>query len=189
MKDKIKTIIKESIETNEKLLQGQLDNIQHATEAVIASLKKGKKILAFGNGGSAACAQHMVCEFVGRFRLERPPLRAISLTTNTSSLTAISNDYDFQESFSRQIQALGEKDDVAIGISTSGASKNVLAAVKKANSLGLKTICLAGGDGGDLAKIAKFSIIVPSKNTPRIQESHELIAHIICEIAEKALST
>lgn len=184
MKELIKNIIRESIKVKEGLHGLEAENIEKAARTVIESLKAGGKILVFGNGGSAADSQHMVAELVGRFRKERRPLSAIALTTNTSSLTALANDYGYDVTFSRQIEALGRKNDVAIGISTSGNSKNVIEAIRKAKSLGLKTVGLVGGDGGKLGKECDISVIVRSKDTPRIQESHLMIGHIICELVE-----
>jgi len=188
MKDKIEQIIKESILVKQGLLKSQTANIQKAAELIISSLKKGGKLLVCGNGGSAADAQHIAAEFVGRFKKERKALPAIALTTDTSILTAIGNDYGYDFTFKRQAEALANKNDVLLGISTSGNSKNVIEAVEFANKIGMVTIGLTGGAGGKLAKLAKHSIIVPSSDTPRMQESHILIAHIICELAEDSVS-
>ncbi|MCX5706188.1 MAG: SIS domain-containing protein, partial [Candidatus Omnitrophica bacterium] len=140
----------------------------------------------FGNGGSASDAQHIAAELVGRFRKERKGLAAISLTTNTSILTSLANDYGYDIVFARQIEALAEKFDLAIGISTSGKAKNVALGIKQAKKMGLKTIGLTGGDGGELAKLVDISLIVPSSVTARIQEAHITIGHIICELIEEA---
>ncbi len=148
-------------------------------------LKSGGKLLLFGNGGSAADAQHLAAEFVGRFRAERRALPAIALTTDASILTAVGNDYGFDQIFSRQIQALGEANDVAIGISTSGNSPNVIAGMQEASKQKLKTIGLAGNDGGAVAKAADVRIVISSANTARIQECHITIGHILCELVEK----
>ncbi len=150
-------------------------------------LLAGGMILFCGNGGCAADSQHLAAEFVGRFILERQALPALALTTNSSILTAVGNDYGFEQVFSRQIQALGRPGDVAIGISTSGNSPNVIAAMRQARKQGLKTIGLAGQDGGALAKCVDIAIVVGSPNPARIQECHITIGHLICELAEKDL--
>lgn len=184
MKRLIEESIKGSIAAKESLLKSQLANIQKAAEAIIKSLENGGKLLIFGNGGSAADSQHIAAELVGRFKMERRALPAIALTTDTSAITAIGNDYGFERIFSRQVEALGVKGDVALGISTSGNSKNVIEAFRKAKSAGLKTIALTGGDGGNMKTEADISITVPVKDTPRIQESHILIGHILCQLIE-----
>lgn len=187
MKDKIVEIIEESIGVKRKLIKAELDAIESAAQAVIAALKSEGKVIIFGNGGSAADSQHIAAELVGRFLKERKGLPAIALSTNTSILTAIANDYSYSRVFSRQLEALAEKNDVIIGISTSGKAENVIEAVELANKKGLATIALTGCDGGGLARAAKISIIVPSKSTPRIQEAHVTIGHIICQLVEEAL--
>ena len=187
MQKTIEAIIKDSIRTKEDILKGQVENIEKAAIAIIGSLRKGGKLLIFGNGGSAADSQHIAAELVGRFKLERRALGAIALTTDTSALTAIANDYGYDVVFSRQIEALGCKGDAALGISTSGNSKNVIEALKKAKSLGLKTIALLGGDGGGIKYEADISIIVASKDTPRVQESHAMIGHILCSLIEDGI--
>ncbi|MDP3786666.1 MAG: D-sedoheptulose 7-phosphate isomerase [Candidatus Omnitrophota bacterium] len=187
MKNKIEEIIEESIAVKKDLVKSQSGSIEKAAKAMISALKAGGKIVIFGNGGSAADSQHIAAELVGRFLKERKGLPAIALTTNTSILTAIANDYSYNQVFSRQVDALAEKNDVAIGISTSGKAANVIEAIEFANKKGLVTIALTGGDGGGLAKVAKISIIVPSRSTPRIQESHVTIGHIICQLVEDAL--
>lgn len=147
---------------------------------------KGKAVF-FGNGGSAADAQHLAAEFLGRFNYDRPPLPALALNVNTSTLTAIGNDYSYDEIFRRQLQALGQPGDVAIGISTSGNSRNVLTAMEWAKANGLLTVALTGQKGGKLRELAEHCICVPSEETPRIQECHILIGHIWCEIVESGL--
>lgn len=159
--------------------------IVEAASLVAGCLQSGGKILFCGNGGSAADSQHLAAEFVGRFIRERPGLPALALTTDASILTSVGNDYGFEQVFSRQIQALGRPGDVAVGISTSGHSPNVLAAMRQARRQGLKTIGLAGKDGGLLAKCVDVSIVVGSPNTARIQECHITIGHLICELAEQ----
>lgn len=187
MRKRIEGYINDSIKAKELLLKSELANIEKAAGIMISSLKGGGKILVFGNGGSAADSQHIVAELVGRFRKERRGLAAIALTTNTSTLTAIGNDYGYDATFSRQVEAIGRPRDVAIGISTSGNSINVLEAIKIAHNLGLITIGLLGGDGGRLKKECDVSIIVGTKNTPRVQESHSLVGHILCELVEEEL--
>ncbi|MBF0521555.1 MAG: D-sedoheptulose 7-phosphate isomerase [Candidatus Omnitrophica bacterium] len=184
MKNKVEQIFRESIDVKEKTLKANLNNIVLASKEIVRALKKGKKIIFFGNGGSAADSQHAAAELVGRFQKERRALPAIALTTDTSILTALGNDYSFDIVFKRQIEALGQKGDVAFGISTSGNSQNVVEAIKQAKKMGLKTMSLSGRDGGALAKLTDISIIVPAEKTARIQESHSCIIHAICELVE-----
>jgi D-sedoheptulose 7-phosphate isomerase len=164
------------------------ENIVDAAMLIARCLRGGGKLLLFGNGGSAADAQHLAAEFVGRFRIERQALPAIALTTDSSILTAVGNDYGFDQIFARQVQALGRPGDVAIGISTSGNSPNVTSAITQAAKQELKTIGLAGKDGGFLAKCVDISIIVASTNVAMIQECHITIGHILCELVENELS-
>ena len=154
---------------------------------IVAAFKAGNKVFLFGNGGSAADAQHIAAEFVNRFLIERPPLPAIALTTDTSILTSISNDYGYADCFAKQIKALGKEGDVAIGISTSWAAGNVIKAMKVAREMGLKTVGLAGGDGGQLGKLADIVLIVDSPSVPRIQEVHITIGHILCYMVDRML--
>ena len=155
--------------------------------AMATALSKGRKILLFGNGGSAADAQHIAAEFVGRYRMERPSLPAIALTTDTSALTAIGNDYAFEDVFSRPLEALGNKGDVAMGFSTSGKSPNVLKAMAAARKKGLVTVGLTGQNGEALVRQVDYCFCVPSVDTPRVQEAHALIGHILCDMVEKLL--
>jgi D-sedoheptulose 7-phosphate isomerase len=187
MRDKIKDILLESIQVKEELMRTKIPQILDITELLIACLKKKGKVILFGNGGSASDAQHIAAELVGRFQKDRIALAGIAITTNTSILTALANDYGYEAVFAKQIEALGQKDDVAIGISTSGKAKNVAAAIKQAKKMGIKTIALTGGDGGELARLADVSLIVPSKVTARIQEAHITIGHVVCELIEYAL--
>jgi len=187
MRDNIKDILLQSIQVKEDLMRTRIENIIDISTAVTECLKKGGKLLIFGNGGSASDSQHIAAELVGRFSRERAGLPAIALTVNTSVLTAVANDYGYEFVFSRQVEALGQKNDLALGISTSGKAKNVAAGLKQAKKMGLKTIALTGGDGGELVKIADLSLTVPSSVTARIQEAHITIGHIICELAEQAL--
>jgi D-sedoheptulose 7-phosphate isomerase len=185
MRDKIKDLFLESIQVKEDLLHSSIGQIIDIATLMIESIKKGGKVILFGNGGSASDSQHIAAELVGRFRKERSALAAISLTTNTSILTSLANDYSYEIVFARQIEALGQKNDIAIGISTSGKAKNVAAGIKQAKKMGIKTIALTGGDGGELAKLADISLIVPSLVTARIQEAHITLGHIICELVEQ----
>ena len=182
--EKIKDLIKESISVKEKL---PIQDIQKLVETVIYTYKKGGKILVCGNGGSAADAQHMSGEFLNRFKIERNPWPCIALTTDTSTITAIGNDYSFDDIFSKQVEAFGNEGDILIGISTSGKSKNVIKAVEMAKKKKMVCIGFLGNDGGPLGKLCDIPIIVNSKDTPRIQESHTLIMHIMCELVEKEL--
>ncbi len=185
--EKIKNLIKEGIKVKESLSKNQIETIETLSNLIISTVKSGNKLLVFGNGGSASDSLHITAELVGRFRKERAALPCIALTSNVSTLTALGNDYNFDSIFERQIEALGKKGDLAIGISTSGKSKNVIKAIQKAKSLDLKTAVLAGEYKGELSKIADIAINVPSNNTPRVQEAHITIAHIVCEIVEDAL--
>ena len=161
--------------------------IVDAAFMITSCLHSGGKLLFFGNGGSAADAQHIAAEFVGRFVAERRALPAMALTTDSSILTAVSNDYGFERIFARQIEAFGRPNDVAIGISTSGNSPNVLEGMKEAKKFHLKTVGLSGKDGGELAKLVDLAITVASKSTARIQECHIAIGHLLCELVEAEL--
>jgi len=162
--------------------------VAKVSEILVEALKQANKALLFGNGGSAADAQHIAAELVGRFAFDRPALPALALSVNTSCVTAIGNDYGFDQVFSRQIEALARRGDVAIGISTSGNSSNVLHAVSTARKMGLHTIALTGRSGGNLRNSVDHCICVPSNETPRIQECHILIGHIISELVEREIS-
>ena len=156
-------------------------------EAFTESIELKGRVLIFGNGGSAADAQHLAAEFVNRFQVERPPLAALALTTDTSILTAVANDYDFGQVFAKQVRALGRPGDLAWGISTSGNSPNVVAALKTARELGLHTLALTGGRGGPVAAAAEIALIAPSGNTPRVQEVHITIGHVLCDLVDYLL--
>jgi len=159
-----------------------------AIDAVAEAFLRGNKFLIFGNGGSAADAQHIAAEFVNRFRIERPPLPALALTTDTSTITSIANDYDYKEIFSKQVKALGKEGDVALAISTSGNAANVLAAIEVCKKLKIATIGLTGGDGGKMARQVDYLLRVSEgKNTARIQETHILVGHVICELVDQKL--
>jgi D-sedoheptulose 7-phosphate isomerase len=184
MEDHIVKIFKESSQLKEIFVNENLSRIVRVVEAVTGALKAGNKILLFGNGGSAADAQHIAGEFVNRFIIERPPLPAIALSTDTSIITSIGNDYDFSEIFSKQIRAIGQTGDVAWGISTSGKSPNVIKALETAKKMGLVTIGFTGRDGGDIARMVDYSLNVSSNSTPRVQEVHITVAHVICEMVD-----
>ena len=185
-KGTMKEMLEESLQVKNLVIAQCLDDMQEAAEALLKAFKAGNKVLIFGNGGSASDSQHIACEFVSKFRLERAGLPAIALTTDTSILTAIPNDYDFTRVFKRQVEALGAEGDIAMGLSTSGNSPNVLEAFAEAKSKGMVTIALCGA-GGKMKEVADISICVPSTDTPRIQESHITIGHILCDIVEKEL--
>jgi len=187
MLESIKLQLGEHITLIRKIEETLTEEIVATVAMLQHSLGAGGKLLIMGNGGSAADAQHFSAEIIGRFKLERPALPAIALTTDSSILTAIGNDYGFDAVFSRQVEGLGRPGDVVFGISTSGNSPNVFAALSKARSLGCKTVALTGRDGGTLKTVADISIIVPSNDTPRIQEGHVTIIHIICDLLEKRL--
>ena len=184
MEDHIIKIFKESNRVKETFVNENLSKLVNVVEAITSALKAGNKILLFGNGGSAADAQHLAAEFVNRFVIERPPLPAIALTTDSSVITSIGNDYDFSEVFSKQIRAIGQAGDIAWGISTSGSSSNVLKGLEVAKKMGLLTVAFTGKDGGNIAKIADFSINVSSSVTARIQEAHITAGHAICELVD-----
>jgi D-sedoheptulose 7-phosphate isomerase len=184
MEEYIIKTFRESAQTKEVFLNENLHRVVAVIEAVTAALMAGNKILLFGNGGSAADAQHLAAEFVNRFLIERPPLPAIALTTDTSVITSIGNDYDFSEIFSKQIRAIGQKGDIAWGISTSGNSINVVKGFEAAQKIGMTTIGLTGRDGGDIGRMVDFHLNVSSKSTPRIQEVHITVGHVICEMVD-----
>ena len=187
MRERIKDILLESIQVKEEILRNHIGQIAEVAQLMIDCLKKDGKVIVFGNGGSASDSQHIAAELVGRFKKDRSALAAIALTTNTSILTSLANDYGYDVVFSRQIEALGKKNDVVLGISTSGKAKNVALGIKQAKKMGIKTVALSGGDGGDIVKLADVSLVIPSKITARIQEAHITIAHIICEMIEQEL--
>jgi len=180
--------LEESAQIKKAIAESKIDEIASMVKLIITAYKIGGKVVLFGNGGSAADAQHLAGELVGQFKLNRQALPAIALTTNTSTLTAVANDYGYEVAFSRQVEALVNEKDVVIGISTSGNSPNVIEAMKMAKMKGAKTIGLTGGNGGKLAEVADLALIVPSDNTPRIQEAHITIGHIVCELVERELS-
>jgi D-sedoheptulose 7-phosphate isomerase len=176
--------VAEANELKNRLVAEQAEQVAAAARLLADTLQGGGKILLFGNGGSAADAQHIAAEFVNRFQIERPPLAALALTTDTSILTSIANDYDFLEVFAKQLRALGRPGDAAVGLSTSGNSGNVVKALEAARQLGLRTLALSGGDGGPVAKASELAIVVPSRNTPRIQEVHITVGHMLCDLVD-----
>ncbi len=186
MKDIILNILQESLETKEQSVKNNIDLIQKAADRLAECITSGHKILLFGNGGSAADAQHIAAEFVNRFQVERQPLAALALTTDTSVITSIGNDYHFDQIFSKQILALGKKDDIAVGLSTSGNSQNVIQAIEAAKGLDMFTIGLTGR-GGRLAECADLVFKIESETTARIQETHITLAHILCDLVERIL--
>lgn len=183
----ITDILAESLAVKERTIRERTGVLLSAADAMVEALAADRKILIFGNGGSAADAQHIAAEFVNRFRMERPPLAAISLTTDTSALTAIGNDYAFAQVFSKQVRALGRAGDVALGISTSGNSENVVAGLQASRDAGLRTIGMTGRGGGKLRGICDVLLDVDSEVTARIQETHITMAHILCELVDRML--
>ena len=178
---------KESMEVKARFLKENLPKLLEVIKLISQTFEAGNKLLLFGNGGSAADAQHLAAEFVNRYIIDRPPLPAIALTTDTSILTSISNDIAFNEVFAKQLRALGKEGDVAVGLSTSGNSSSVIRGFEVAKEMGIKTVALTGNDGGVLVKVADIALIVSSTSTPRIQEAHILIGHILCEMVEHQL--
>lgn len=179
--------LEESIEVKRLVRESLVSKIAQAAGLIIEAYRKGGKLLLFGNGGSAADAQHIAAELIGRFERERRPLPAIALPADTSSVTAIANDYGYEFTFARQVEALAQEGDVVIGISTSGDSPNVLEAVKAAQEKGIKTIGLSGRGGGKLRELAELCITVPSDSIPRIQETHITIGHIVCSLIDREM--
>jgi D-sedoheptulose 7-phosphate isomerase len=184
MEDHIVKIFRESSQLKEAFVNDNLSKIVRVVHVVTGALKAGNKILLFGNGGSAADAQHIAGEFVNRFLIERPPLPAIALSTDTSVITSIGNDYDFSEIFSKQIRAIGHAGDVAWGISTSGKSPNVVKGLEMAKKMEMVTLGFTGRDGGDIARMVDYALNVSSNSTPRVQEVHITVAHVICEMVD-----
>jgi len=185
--ERITEIIDESLQAIESLKADLVNDIHAAAKAIASALKKGKRVYAIGNGGSAADAQHFAGELVGRFRMDRKAMSVAALTTDTSILTSISNDYGFQAVFSKQLEGLLHKGDVVLCISTSGNSPNIVGALMVARELGAITVGLTGRDGGKMKGLCHRAVIVPNDSTPRIQEAHGLIIHILCELVEEEL--
>jgi D-sedoheptulose 7-phosphate isomerase len=186
MKNTFRSIVKDSIAVKEQALEKNIDALEKVSKACIDCLESGGTLFFFGNGGSAADSQHVAAEFIGRFQKERRALAAMALTTDTSILTCLANDYSYDIVFSRQLEALGKKGDMAFGLSTSGRSKNVIKAFEAAKLKGMTTVAFTGGDGGPVAAMADISIVVPSAVTARIQESHITLFHAMCEVVEDA---
>ena len=189
MQNYIKSQIEASAQTKLKMLEDKalLEKIESVARACVKLYHNKKKTILAGNGGSAADAQHIAAELVGRYGFDRPSIPSLALTTDSSNLTAIGNDYGYDKVFSRQIEGMGQEGDLFIGISTSGNSQNVINAFESAKKMGITTVALVGRDGGKMAQLADIALIVPSRMTPRIQESHILIGHMICDIIEKEL--
>jgi len=183
----IESALRESARSKEEFIKEHGPKLIQFSERVALAFTKERKLMICGNGGSAADAQHLAAEFVNRFLLERPPLPAVALTTDTSVLTSIANDYSFEEVFSKQVKALGREGDVLLGITTSGNSANVISAVKAAKKMGLYCAVMTGGDGGKIARTADLCLAVKSPSTPRIQEVHIFAGHLICQLVDHFL--
>lgn len=188
MKHQIKQIVEDSLKVKKEFFSSSdtIEKIEQCTSRMAGALQKGNKVLLFGNGGSAADCQHIAAEFINRFQMERVPLPALALTTDTSVITSIGNDYSYEEIFSKQVRALGKKGDIAVGISTSGNSPNVIRAIQEALDMGLHTIGLSGSKGR-LKEICSLAFCVDSGVTARIQEVHIMLAHILCDLTERML--
>ena len=184
----IENQLRASAELKRKMADTVVDSMLQAIETVIHALQSGGKVLLFGNGGSAADSQHIAAELVGRFKKDRKGMPAIALTTDTSILTSVANDFGYEEIFRRQVEALGEQGDVLIGISTSGRSKNVVLAIQKAREMGIVTIALIGEAMGPVSDAADITVSIPSTDTPRIQEGHITFGHILCDLVERAIT-
>ncbi len=180
----IERALRESIKVKEEFVQENISNLTFVAEKIANAFTSDRKLMICGNGGSAADAQHIAAEFVNRFMLERPSLPAVALTTDTSIITSIANDYSFDEVFSKQVKAIGMEGDILLAISTSGNSANVIAAIKAARGQGIYTVAFAGSDGGKIRTLADLSLVVKSNTTPRIQEAHILAGHIICQLVD-----
>lgn len=187
MRQKIREHFQDHIKVMEQVSDSLTDELANCAASLVSALRGGNKVLVMGNGGSAADAQHFAAELVGRFLLERKALPAVALTTDSSILTAVGNDYGFNEVFKRQVEALAVPGDVVIGISTSGNSENVLRALRAAADIGCPTVGLLGRDGGAIGPLADHSLIVPSQHTPYIQEAHVTIIHLLCDLIEQEL--
>ena len=189
MQESIINLINESVRTftNISKDQHQVVLIENITNAILNAFKSDNKLLLCGNGGSAADAQHIAAELSGRFEIDRKPLNAEALHVNSSFVTAVANDYGYEEIYSRMVEAIGKNGDILLALSTSGNSKNIIRAIDKANSLGLITIGFSGNDGGAMQNLCKYNLIIPSDNTARIQEAHILVGHIICKLIEQKM--
>ena len=178
----------EHLKVIESISKTCLPSIESASKIIVESLSVGGTLFWCGNGGSSADSQHLAAELVGRFNIDREPIRSIALTTDTSVITCIANDYNYEDVFSRQLTGLAREEDVLVVISTSGNSKNVLQALRKAKTMGVRTVALLGNDGGESKDISDISIVIPSSSTARIQEAHILIGHIMCDQIERGLN-
>jgi len=187
MEDKILKAFQESITVKERFVKENIDAIVNASRMIAEAFNDGKKLILFGNGGSATDASHIAAEFVNRFRRERPGLPAIALNTDMAVITSIANDYDYSEVFARQLKSLSDEGDVVLAISTSGNSSNVLKAMDVAKKKKLRTIAFTGARGERFASKADYAFVVPSENTPRIQETHITLGHVLCQMVEEIL--
>ena len=187
MKEKIIKVFKESVAVKERFLDENIETIIEVSVLLADTFSKGNKLLLFGNGGSASDASHIAAEFVNRFKMERPAFPAIALNTDTAVLTSIANDYDYDNIFERQLKAFAQAGDAVIAISTSGTSPNVIKAVKAAKSKRLNTIVFTGAKGDKLASLADYVFAVPSDNTPRVQETHIILGHVLCQMVEEII--
>jgi len=187
MKDFVLSAFQESANVKQQFVRDHADRIVEVAKLLVTVFREGRKVLLFGNGGSATDAAHIAAEFVGRYKRERHPLPALALATDIAAITCIANDYGYDELFARQVRAHGQKGDVVIAISTSGNSANVLKGVEAAKACGLTTVAWTGGTGGKLAAMVDFSFVVPSESTARIQESHITLGHVLCELTEEQL--
>lgn len=187
MKDFVLSAFQDSANVKQQFVRDHADRIVEVAKLLVRVFREGRKVLLFGNGGSATDAAHIAAEFVGRYKRERHPLPAIALATDIAAITCIANDYGYDELFARQVRAHGQKGDVVIAISTSGNSANVLKGVEAAKACGLTTVAWTGGTGGKLAAMVDFSFVVPSESTARIQESHITLGHVLCELTEEQL--
>lgn len=187
MKERVLKAFEESAEVKRRFVREHTDRIVQVAQLLAGAFREGRKVLLFGNGGSATDASHIAAELVGRYHRDRAPLPAIALATDMAALTCIANDYDYAEIFARQVRAHGHKGDIAIAISTSGNSPNVLKGVEAARAAGLVTVGWTGGTGGKLAKLVDYPFVVPSTVTARIQESHITLGHVLCELIEEGL--
>jgi D-sedoheptulose 7-phosphate isomerase len=187
MKEKILKAFEESITVKQQFINDSIETVVEVSNLLAEAFNRGGKLILFGNGGSATDASHIAAEFVNRFKRERPALPAIALTTDTAILTSVANDYSFDDVFVRQLKALAQKDDVVIAISTSGNSPNVIKAVETAKKKGIKTVAFTGAKGNKLASKADYVFAVPSNRTPRIQETHITLGHVLCQMVEEVL--
>jgi D-sedoheptulose 7-phosphate isomerase len=187
MKEKILKAFNDSISTKEKFVRDNADSIEEVSRLIASAFNDGKKLILFGNGGSSSDASHIAAEFVGKSRRDRPGLNAVSLNSNVAVMTALANDYDYSEIFSRQLKAIADEGDVVIAISTSGNSANIVKAVEAARRKKLKTIAFTGTKGGKLASKVNYVLSVPSLDTQRVQETHITLGHVLCQIVEEIL--